>query len=63
MIRVIVSGYMIPLNRYFSGSFMLSMQVRFPSQGQEPVPIAVMDKIIFPAAELCDQPIPLNMLN
>ncbi|MCV4231023.1 hypothetical protein OHJ21_07535 [Virgibacillus sp. LDC1] len=30
--------------RYFSGFFVLSVQVLVPSQRQEPVPIAVKDK-------------------
>ncbi len=31
-------------SRYFSGFFILSVQVLVPSRGQELVPIAVMDK-------------------
>ena len=31
-------------SRYFSGFFVLSVQVLVPSPGQELVPIAVMDK-------------------
>ncbi|MGM1049215.1 MAG: hypothetical protein ACQEXX_24170 [Bacillota bacterium] len=35
-------------SRYFSGFFVLSVQVLVPSQGQELVPIAGMDKNMFP---------------
>ena len=34
-------------SRYFSGFFVLSVQVLVPSQGQELVPIAGMDKNMF----------------
>ncbi|MGG4091468.1 hypothetical protein [Paenibacillus lautus] len=36
---------LVPIeSRYFSGFFVLSVQVLVPSRGQELVPIAVMDK-------------------